>query len=162
MPLVDLREYGDFVDHYAVKVDSVTFDGVSVTSRLLQKVTNSSVERPIVAVFDSGLTGCLLTRPFWDAVQRVTLKEYTKNSDTIDQFQSVAVSIKHMPKSKQSGSTKIQSSKGEDPRLFYVDPIDLDWFDDEQTCPYVIVLGQTFLSKGNLIIDMERRLSLFF
>jgi hypothetical protein len=163
MSLVDLRRYGDFVDHYAVKVNSVTFDGVAVSSKLLQRVTNSLVERPIVAVFDSGLTGCLLTRPFWDAMQQIKLKEETNRSDTSDQFHSVAISVNNSAQRNRSGSTntKIQSSKEEDPRLFYVDPIDLDWFDDEQTCPYVIVLGQTFLSKGNLIIDMERRVSSF-
>ncbi|KAL7526193.1 hypothetical protein ACHAXR_001367, partial [Thalassiosira sp. AJA248-18] len=70
MPLVDLRAFGDFVDHYAVIVDSLSFDGVSVSSKRLKEVSGSLIERPIVAVFDTGLTGCLLIRPFWDVIQK--------------------------------------------------------------------------------------------
>ena len=53
------------------------------------------------------------------------------------------------------------SNVEDDPRKFYVDPIDLDWFDDETTAPYVIILGQTFLSQGALTIDLDKRLLTF-
>ena len=52
------------------------------------------------------------------------------------------------------------SSREED-RRFYVQPIDLDWFDGEQYSPYVIVLGQTFLARGALTIDMNERMATF-
>jgi hypothetical protein len=159
MPLLDLRPYGDFVDHYAVLVDSVTFNNLEiVNSESLQKASRSSVKRPIVAVFDSGLTGCLLTRPFWEVMQTLMTKAKEKdvlfsNNINMLKFYSVAVSA--------AAKTTLQSSTEDDPRLFYVNPIELDWFDDEETCPYVIVLGQTFLSKGVLTIDMEQRLTTF-
>ena len=159
MPLIDLRQFGDFVDHYAVLVDSLTLDGSTIDSKVLQKVSNSSVERPIVAVFDSGLTVCLLIRDFWDIVQ--TVIQRTNLSDSLiskNQFQSASISVRT---SVQNKYTVIQSSTADDPKLFYINPIDLDWFDDSKTCPYVIVLGQTFLRKGVLIIDMDKRSSTF-
>jgi hypothetical protein len=55
---------------------------------------------------------------------------------------------------------KLMSNLEVDPR-FYVKPIDLDWFDDEQNAPYVIILGQTFLSRGALTIDLDERLAAF-
>eukprot|EP00956_Cyclotella_meneghiniana_P011759 scaffold16521_cov66-Cyclotella_meneghiniana.AAC.22 len=33
MPLIDLRQFGDFVDHYAVLVDSLTLDGSTIDSK---------------------------------------------------------------------------------------------------------------------------------
>ena len=68
--LVDLRPLGDFVEHYACRVDEIIFDGAAVSSQSLRQGDGnrrtSSKPRDIVAVFDSGLTGCLLIKPFWD------------------------------------------------------------------------------------------------
>lgn len=170
MKLIDLRPYGDFVDHYTVLVDSVTFDGVTVNSKDLQKASGSSVERPIVGVFDTGLTGSLLTRPFWDVMQQIMFWTDSNAQNTADYahtFYSASVSVKSFAENKKASfdatttNSRIQSGAVENPKMFYIDPIDLDWFDDENTCPYVIVLGQTFLSKGMLTIDMERRISTF-
>ena len=159
MPLVDLRQYGDFVDHYAVLVHSLTLDGLTIDSKVLQKASNGSVERPIVAVFDSGLTGCLLTRDFWDFVQEVMQRTYFSDSMiSSHQFQSASISVINSAENKK---TVMQSGTADDPKLFYINPIDLDWFDDSKTCPYVIVLGQTFLRKGVLTIDTNKRSSTF-
>ena len=54
----------------------------------------------------------------------------------------------------------IESSVQNDAR-FYVQPIDLDWFDNLQYSPYIVVLGQTFLSKGKLSIDINKRRATF-
>ena len=56
VPLADLRVYGDFVDHYAFHIDSLTLNGITVTAKSLQE-DSGAVERPIVCVLDSGLTG---------------------------------------------------------------------------------------------------------
>lgn len=147
MELIDLRKYGDFVDHYAVKVESISFDFVSISSA-----------RPIVAVFDSGLTGCLLIRPFWDFVQKYyAASKARRDKAEVYEFNSVSIAVKEL------GGTicNLKSSAEDDRRRFYVKPIDLDWFDDERTAPYVIILGQTFLSQGSLTIDMESRQSTF-
>ena len=160
MRLVDLRKYGDFVDHYAVVVDSVSFNEVSITSGSLQKVSGSKVERPIVAVFDTGLTGCLLIRPFWDVLMKYM---GDKSDDAGGGYRSVSLYAKGDEKQKQNNGSsicKINSSMEEDKR-FYVQPIDLDWFDDEKISPFVIVLGQTFLRQGLLTIDINQRLATF-
>lgn len=159
MSLVDLRSVGDFVDHYAVVVDSISFDGISVSSRSLKDFSGSSIERPIVAVFDTGLTGCLLIRPFWDVLQNYL----GVKGSSVDEYKSVSLSLRASEKQKRNGgiaTCNISSSLEEDQR-FYVQPIDLDWFDDEKHSPYVIVLGQTFLSRGALTIDIDGRKATF-
>jgi hypothetical protein len=159
LPLVDLRIYGDFVDHYAVLVDSISFDGFSLSSRSLKRFSGHSIERPIVALFDTGLTSCLLIKPFWDALQQYLGAQ----SATVDEITSVSLSFKELGRGemrKDIPACKISGSIGADPR-FYVKPIKLDWFDDEQYSPYVIVLGQTFLSQGALTIDLDERIATF-
>ena len=150
--MVDLRKYGDFVDHYAVEVNSICFDGMTIST--------NSIRRPIVAVFDSGLTGTLLIKPFWDFVQ----KYYAENSNAKDtapsethNFHSASITVKQM----DGKVCSLKSSLEDDPRQFYISPIDLDWFDDERTSPYCIIVGQTCLSQGTLTIDMDKRLSTF-
>ena len=51
LPLIDPRRYGDGVAHYAVRVERLLLDGVPVRSL-----------RPILAVFDTGLTGCVFSQ----------------------------------------------------------------------------------------------------
>lgn len=152
MELVDLRKYGDFVDHYAVEVKSICFDGMAISTK--------GIRRKIVAVFDSGLTGTLLIRPFWDFVQ----KYYADNSNAKDtapsethNFHSASITVKQM----DGKVCSLKSSVEDDPRQFYISPIDLDWFDDERTAPYCIILGQTWLSQGTIAIDIDKRLSTF-
>ncbi|KAL7427696.1 hypothetical protein ACHAXH_002317 [Discostella pseudostelligera] len=156
--LVDLRHYGDFVDHYAAVVDSLTLDGVTVASRSLKQF-GGSMERPIVAVFDTGLTGCLLIRQFWDVLQKCM----TANAANASEIRSASLSLRTTCNGNMKNdisACKLMSNLEVDPR-FYVKPIDLDWFDDEQNAPYVIILGQTFLSRGALTIDLDERLAAF-
>jgi hypothetical protein len=78
---------------------------------------------------------------------------------TVDEIKSVSLSLKEVDRGETRGEVpacKISSSIETDLR-FYVKPIELDWFDDEQYSPYVIVLGQTFLSQGALTIDLSDR-----
>ena len=159
LQLVDLRTYGDFVDHYAVLVDSLTLDGITVTSQSLMQFGRSVIEQPIVAVFDTGLTGCLIIRQFWNLLQKYKTAQNAKTS----QIRSASLS----PRTTGGGNLrndfpvcKMMSHVDADSR-FYVEPIDLDWFDDEQYAPYVIILGQTFLSRGTLAIDMNDRIASF-
>jgi len=150
MELIDLRKYGDFVDHYAVKVKSISFDEKTMST--------NRIKRPIVAVFDTGLTGCLLIRPFWDYVQKYySTDEKEDTSSGAREFHSVTISVQE----RGGAVCNIKSSLEDDPRKFYVNAIDLDWFDDEETAPYVVILGQTFLSQGSLTIDMDKRISTF-
>lgn len=139
MPLVDLRPLGDFIEHYCVAVKELILDGRSISS---------IGGRPIAAVLDTGLTGCLLTQPFWDAL-----------ASEMD------------PKRVRTATVRVQSTSPKEVvdltsgrgfnNLFYVAPIKLDWFVDEPKSPHLIVLGQTFLSQGTLTVDVEDRLATF-
>ena len=129
MELVDLRKYGDFVDHYAVEVKSISFDGMAISTK--------GIRRPIVAVFDSGLTGILLIRPFWDFVQKYYADNNAKDTAPTGthNFHSASMTVKQM----DGKVCSLKSSLEDDPRKFYISPIDLDWFDDERTPPYCII-----------------------
>jgi len=160
-PLVDLRPLGDFVEHYACLVDQLYLNSTPLSSSILPS------KRKIVAVFDSGLTGCLLTQPFWEELQQMSKSNPRINDpESID---SIKVQIKTQPPASkymkpssilQPNHVFMESSSVTN-RLFYVAPISLDWFDDDSTAPHVIVLGQTFLQQGVLTIDIDDRLGSF-
>ena len=179
--LVDLRPLGDFVEHYACLVEEVVFDGISFTSESLasrdeprKRGIGRKKKRDIVAVFDSGLTGCLLIKPFYDRLV---------DGEGLDpsKFSSVDVRIKpcsserggkrkgssNSRRGKKQGNSSYSqqlctiSSSKDTSKLYYVAPISLDWFDNEDTAPYVIVLGQTFLSQGCLTVDIDDRKAAF-
>ena len=178
--LVDLRPLGDFVEHYACLVEEVVFDGMSYTSESLasrdeprKRGIGRRKRRDIVAVFDSGLTGCLLIQPFYDRLV---------DGEGLDPSKFSSVDVKIKPYSsenngkrmgsngrrgkKQGNSSNSQqlctiSSSKDTNKLYYVAPISLDWFDDEDSAPYVIVLGQTFLTQGVLTVDIDDRKAAF-
>ena len=112
-----------------------------------------------MAVFDTGLTSCLLIRPFYDV-----LEQYLgAKGATVFGVKSVSLLLKEVDRKetrRRTSACKISGSIEADPR-FYVKPIELDWFDDEQFSPYVIALGQTFLSQGALTIDLDERIAMF-
>ena len=151
IPLIDLRKYGDFVDHYACVVNEIiipttTNNNISINSRMLQSKKGT---RPIVAVFDTGLTGCLFIRSLWDRLVELKMNPAEWDSLQLD-----------IPTTETKNTQMISSSKSTNP-FFYIAPISLDWFDDETTAPFVIVLGQTFLSQGALTIDTDYRIATF-
>ncbi len=151
--LIDLRPLGDFIDHYAFVVDKLSLNhGDShyvITSKELSH--DSKNPRPIVAVFDTGLTGCLLTQPLWDAlIDTVGLTD----PSNIRSLEVLKIG------NHQERMISIQSDASKNP-FYYVSSINLDWFNDEINSPFVVVLGQTFLSQGILTIDIELRQATF-
>jgi len=151
IPLVDLRPLGDFVEHYACRVQRIILNGKEFTADGIG--LNLNQKRSIVAVFDSGLTGCLFTQPLWDDLQKSGL----------DLSIVKAVDIGVLTERRgQEGSDlyNFRTDKEMNP-FFNLSPISLDWFDDEDTCPYVVVLGQTFLMQGSLTVDIDDRRALF-
>jgi len=178
--LVDLRPLGDFVEHYACLCEEVVFDGVAYNSQTLasQNEMRSSrgfgrrKKRDIVAVFDSGLTGCLLIKPFYDRLVEggldpskfssveVRIKPCSLDRDTKRQGRNSRGGKWQGGTSDAASLCKISSSEDTN-GLYYVAPISLDWFDDEESAPYVIVLGQTFLSQGCLTVDIDDRKAAF-
>lgn len=143
IPLVDLRPLGGFIEHYCFTVKELILDGVRVMSSKLGG-------RPIVAVLDTGLTGCLVNQAFWDVL--------TEELDIDPRKIRLATVRADDPVQRQV--VEFVSGRGFN-NMFYVAPIYLDWFFDEQNAPYVLVLGQTFLSQGKLTVDIEARLATF-
>jgi hypothetical protein len=143
IPLIDLRPLGDFIEHYCFVVKKLTLDGVTVTSHDLGG-------RPIVAVLDTGLTGCLVTQNLWDALA---------DQIQIDprRIRLATVSVQDITKRRQVDFT---SGRGFN-KLFYIAPISLDWFVQEERAPFLLVMGQTYLGQGKLTVDMEDRLASF-
>jgi len=168
IPLVDLRPLGDFVEHYACTVMELQLDGNIFTPSKLVGSSDGLV-RPIVAVFDSGLTGCLFTQPLWDILQQNGVKLQTVQS--INVGVSAEESIISINNTRTRSKVRVGNQKSKslyhfqtDPSMnpFYnLSPISLDWFDDEDTCPHVVVLGQTFLTQGCLTIDIDDRRATF-
>lgn len=164
-PLIDLRPLGDFVQHYACEVNDIIFgdanykNGVSVFKKLQQSEYNNNHQRKIVAVFDSGLTGCLLTQPFWDKLKDIGIDPKSSEFVTVQIRTEKRNSQKENRRSKgtrRNNDNIISITSGVTKnRLYYLNPISLDWFDDEEKAPYVIVLGQTFLLQGTLFVDID-------
>lgn len=144
IPLVDLRPLGDFIEHYNCRVHEIVLDGYKISSQMLGG-------RPIVAVLDTGLTGCLVTQPFWD-----TLTEQLQIDPR--RVKEMVVRIKDVTK---QHTIDFVSGRAVSKTLFYVAPIELDWFYNPQKAPLLIILGQAFLSQGKLTIDTDNRLVTF-
>lgn len=153
IPLVDLRVLGDFVEHYSCNVQSLILNGIEFTVDSLSSTLDK--KRSIVAVFDSGLTGCLFTQPLWDDLQ--------KNGANLNNVTAIDVGVDTEKRNTHSEKSELhifRTSTEMNP-FFNLDRISLDWFDDEVTCPYVVVLGQTFLIQGSLTIDIDDRRAIF-
>jgi len=171
--------------------------GIKVSKK--KKSMTRTTNRKIIAVFDTGLTGCLLTQPFWDELcqEKQIIRDdgdggsSSSSNSNLDPstFTSVQVKIRGFTNTNNhrnsSDNTNQKVMKGannniideslsstttsyttigssiNESRLFYINPILLDWFDDDETAPHVIVLGQTFLGRGALTIDMDDHKAFF-
>ena len=139
--LVDLRPLGEYVEHYVFRVKEIALDGKCVTS-------GSFNGRSILAVIDTGLTGCLFSEPFWDAL--------------VDQIGVDPRRVKNMVLMPEGNTSSEFSSGRKKNNLYYAGIVALDsWFYNDQEAPYVIVLGQTFLNQGKLTVDIEDRRAFF-
>ena len=175
LPMIDLRPLGDFVEHYTCRVSKLVFNGMDWEERVVvtpQSIARSKA-RDIVVVFDTGLTGCLLTQELWDILKAQTTKKTDGVVESLDpdSISSVQVFIRGLPSIARStiGQKSTRTNKMVDGKLFEiqsdrscnpffnVSPISLDWFDDEESAPHVVVLGQTFLIQGCLTIDIDNR-----
>jgi len=150
--LADLRVYGDFVDHPAAILCGLSFDGVPKFGG-----------RTVAAVFDTGLTGCLLSRGLWEEVAAAR----TAAGESVQPIRSVEVTIPGarpvgtngralaQPSRRRRDVVALRAGSGPGGRGFLpVAPVDLDWFVEEDA-PHVVVLGMAFLWKGVLTVDAE-------
>jgi len=157
IPMVDLRPLGDFVEHYACNVKELQLDGTIFTPENITSSSDGRMRR-IVAVFDSGLTGCLLTQPLWDALQQKGMNLSRVKSIDV----GVCTEHEHLGKHEDTKRSIFNFHADESKNPFFnLSPISLDWFDEEESAPYVVVLGQTFLTQGILTVDIDDRRATF-
>ena len=153
LPLVDPREFGDGVEHICCRVDSdeIIIDGVTRSS-----------QRPILCVFDSGLTGCVLSQSLVQelGLQRVVTREAGRTKRTNGQRHDglpPAVSSLQLTLRTERGRRIKLGSSARKSKLFYAQAVPLNWFVDTANGPHVVALGQCVLGRGVLTVDGGQR-----
>ena len=143
LPLVDPRMFGDGVEHICCHAvgNEVQIDGAAYRSR-----------RPILCVFDSGLTGCVLSQSLVDEFGLSSRVTKGTNSAARRGLQSLKLAIS----TERGQHVLLGSSEAESP-LFYAQAIPLNWFVDATNGPHVVALGQCVLGRGSLTVDGPER-----
>ena len=140
LPLVDPRPYGDGVEHVCCRVDGdeLVVDGVRLKSR-----------RPILCVFDSGLTGICLSQSLVDELglgRRVTPQAGQRDG---------GVKSLRVPLRSERGRRVLLDGARDSSPYFYVQAVSLDWFVDTTDGPHVVAVGQCVLARGALSVDLD-------
>ncbi len=138
-PLYNLRPFGPDLYHYAVLCDVLELQFIdNDDDTLIRTLTwdRTMVKRPIVAVLDTGLTGCILSDSF-----------QTENGVPL-------------PERILGASVTIQSINGEPIRFkscnqhWQLSSFRLPWFYDDDNHPHIIAMGNTFWQNTkSLTID---------
>lgn len=132
MPLYSLSPYGPNLHHYAVECGNVTIQTKAGEEMVLLP------SRKVVVVFDSGLTGCILSDS-WKNDLPVAL----------DQIQGATLAL-------HDNLTLSSQAK-----YWYLSCFRLPWFTSEDNHPHIIAAGATFLIGTKLTVDsVSRRLLL--
>lgn len=137
--LLDLRPLGDPVDHIAATATRLVLDGKPVP-----------LCRPLIAVFDSGLTGALLSSRLCDDAPDATSAARL----------AAASSLEVVIETESGGQLTLRATRDLMPRLFQVGSQPVPWFPDPSVEPGVVVLGQTFLRDAVLAVDFRQRRAL--
>ncbi len=192
MKLFDLTPYGPNLHHYGVLCDrfecwwdgkehfhSLSFDcdvdnDVNICSSTRQPLPAITLSRPLVAVFDTGLSGCIFSDTLWDEIQqeRRRLKQYRKNESSdadsggsnSEEFPPIGctVSLPMIGDARSSSPpsvTKLSSIS----KYWRFQTFRLPWWYDEKDLtendgkikksnfPHVVVLGSTFWRNPNVL-----------
>lgn len=134
-PLVDLRPLGAPVFHYAVKVDELWINGGKYRPR-----DRTRQSKPIYAVFDSGVTGVLVSRDlFYDSdFEFGTFECHAKIK--AEDGESVSV------------GTSLRTCTGR--CLLLALPVDVPWVGFENA--HVVFLGLAFMyANGGVAVDAD-------
>ena len=161
LQLLDPRLYGDGVEHICCRVDGdeIVLDGRRYASK-----------RPVFCVFDSGLTGCVLSKSLVDELglggnvngARVTTSTPSASAAASAtglggggerEVRSLSCALRTESGKRITLGSSITSS----PKLFYVQTVALNWFVDRENGPHVVALGQCVLGKGTLTVDGPQR-----
>lgn len=154
LPLVDAREWGDGVDHACCRVDS---DELVVDGGRPRRST-----RPILCVFDSGLTGVVLSQSLVDELglgAQVGPRPSSGGSSGGGGGDGVR-SLQLALRTERGRKVTLRASAASSP-LFYTQAIPLNWFRDRTNGPHVIALGQCALGMGVLTVDARQRRALW-
>jgi hypothetical protein len=137
--LIDLRPLGDPVDHIAATATRLLLDGSPVP-----------LSRPLIAVFDSGLSGAILSSQLCDDAP----------NDTSAARLAAASSLEVVIETESGGRMSLRATRHSTPRLFRVGSQPVPWFPDPSVEPGIVVLGQTFLRDAVLAVDFRTRRAL--
>ena len=158
LPLYNLSPYGPNLHHYAVLCSSVTFqfasnngdndehsnnNGGSQTFR-----TGVNLQRPVVVVLDSGLTGCILSDSW-------LTEETFFSPDELPTLQGAVIELEGDKESPPLPSSSAVVTLSSQPAYWYLSCFRLPWFTSEDDHPHVIAAGTTFLNGCRMPVDTK-------
>ena len=152
--LFDFSPYGDNIHHYGVQCQSfvLEYNGLDEKTKKSATTTStvmvSSLKRPVIAVIDSGLTGCI----FSDSLQEeLVASGYLHNSSNNDELSGLQATLPTISSSSSSSSLAVTLSSN--PDYWFLSSFKLPWFKDDASHPHVIAMGATFLAQSRISID---------
>ena len=146
IPLVnDLKKFGDPARHYTAKVSSIAVNGHLLAS--------STKNQPIYAIFDTGVTGMVISRELYNKRYNYATENREKSF-----WGFVELSFQTIPTTDTNATTN-NNADSSNVTMFASKPVTTplnpsSWTNKYNT-PYVIVLGLSFLNNTMLTIDID-------
>lgn len=142
MDMYDLSPYGPNLHHYCVPCSGITLLTRGGTK---ETISLASLNRDVVVVIDSGLTGCVLTDSWKE--------ESLPISSIVDDIQGMDLQLGGSGDD-AADSVRLQSN----PNYWTLACFRLPWFTSESDHPHIIAAGATFLvGCSKLVVDTQRR-----
>ena len=162
LPLFDLTPFGPDLHHYAVRIDGLI---LRYADGSVRDIDPSSCSRPLVAVIDTGLTGCVLDAPLADDL-RISSSDIIGISvmlPTVNPQPSTSVPASSSTSSAPAKALKLDSMD----KYFYASRIELPWWyqnnkKEAPQHPYILALGNTFWTNPRIrsfSVDLKRKLA---
>jgi hypothetical protein len=145
MKMLDLNEYGPDLYHYAVNCDELVLNFRNAVTGDVSSLSipTSSLDRPVVVVLDTGLTGCIFSDSLTNELQE---RQLWREED----FVGAQVRLPTL------GGTAVVLPSTE--KYWHFSSFRLPWFDDEDRHPHIIALGNTFWAQtSSLLVDSVSR-----
>jgi hypothetical protein len=164
LPLYDLSPYGPDINHYGIMCRKVVcrLESSLEGSRIHKTVTfqSQSFSRPLVAVLDTGLSGCIFSDTLWEEMQQQN--QYIDGSDVPAQLNPTGCQVELVCDDDNNTTLTLSS----DTTYWRFQSFRLPWWYDQQSIdtdapndsvqddhrlyPHVIVLGSTFWNHVNV------------
>ena len=145
LDMYDLTPYGPNLHHYSVACSVVT-----LLARGGSKFPLRNLQRPVVVVIDSGLTGCILTDSWNEEALPVS---------SINEIQGLDLQIGGSSNERKNGESPSNNTihLRSNPRYWNLSCFRLPWFSSDDHHPHIIAAGATFLVGSRLTVDAQRR-----